>query len=419
MNQQKIKKRRRARRYSLMKKMNRNLYGCLPYLISLLITSSLAILVISISSKNKDNQTPVVNHTDQIDSSPMPNRLEQNNIQNSPLPEISPYPLVVPSTPNLPNLSPSLLSYNIKNQPPFRDNQDLQSIVDQVVNLARNRHLPTNKLSVSLVNLNSKNCCSYASYNDQDLRYPASVVKLFWLTVFYQQLHEQGAIPTQINLEDQKILAKTIVKSDNESASILLDAITNTQSVLYPLPKEQLQEWIKQRNSVNDFYQVSGYPLLNISQKAFPISNEITEPVGPDLQIRQLKGKNAPPLRNALSTDSVARLLYDISQNQAVSPEYSQEIKKLLKRDLKPQAWKKEPFNPIAGFFGESLPVKTQFYAKMGWTFKNRNDAAIITSANKKANYILVVFGDDPKYYQDKQFFPLLSQNVYQAMSRK
>ena len=40
-------------------------------------------------------------------------------------------------------------------------------------------------------------------------------------------------------------------------------------------------------------------------------------------------------------------------------------------------------------------------------------------SANKKANYILVVFGDDPKYYQDKQFFPLLSQNVYQAISRK
>ena len=419
MNQQKIKKRRRARRYSLMKKMNRNLYGCLPYLISLLITSSFAILVILLPSKNKDNQTPVVSRTDQINSSPVPNRLEQNNIQNSPLPGITPSPLALPSTPNLPNLSPPLLSYNIKNQPPFRDNQELQSIVNQVVNLARNRHLPTNKLSVSLVNLNSKNCCSYASYNDQDLRYPASVVKLFWLTMFYELAYQQNATPDQIPPEFQKVLAKTIIKSDNETASILLDTITNTQSISNPLPKEQLQEWIKQRRSVNDFYQVSGYSPLNISQKAFPISNEITEPVGPDLQIRQINGKNAPPLRNALSTYSVTRLLYDISQNQAVSPEYSQEIKKLLKRDLKPQAWKKEPFNPIAGFFGESLPVKTQFYAKMGWTFKNRNDAAIITSANKKANYILVVFGDDPKYYQDKQFFPILSQNVYQAMSRK
>jgi hypothetical protein len=64
MNQQKIKKRRRARRYSLMKKMNRNLYGCLPYLISLLITSSFAILVILLPSKNKDNQTPIVSRTD-------------------------------------------------------------------------------------------------------------------------------------------------------------------------------------------------------------------------------------------------------------------------------------------------------------------------------------------------------------------
>lgn len=418
MNQQKNKKRRRrARRYFLMKKVNRNLYGCLPYLISLLITFSFAILVISISSK--DNQIPVVNYTDQIDSSPVPNRLKQNNIQSSPLPGIAPSPLAFPSTPNLPNLSPYLLSYNIKNQPPFSDNQDLKNIVNQIVNLAKSRHLPTNKLSISLVNLNSPSCCSYASYNDQELRYPASIIKLFWLTIFYQQVYEQGAIPVQIIPEFQKIIAKTIIKSDNESASILLDTITDTQSISNPLSQEQLQEWIKQRNSVNYFYQVSGYPPLNISQKAFPISNEITEPVGPDLQIRQQKGKKAPPLRNALSTYSVARLLYEISQNQAVSPEYSQEIKKLLKRDLKPQAWKKEPFNPIAGFFGESLPVKTQFYAKMGWTFKNRNDAAIITSVNNKANYILVVFGDDPKYYQDKHFFPLLSQNVYQAMSRK
>jgi hypothetical protein len=299
----------------------------------------------------------------------MPNRLEQNNIQNSPLLGITPSPLALPSTPNSPNLSPPLLSYNIKNQPPFRDNQELQSIVNQVVNLAKNRHLPTNKLSVSLVNLNSPNCCSYASYNDQDLRYPASVVKLFWLTMFYELAYQENATPNQIPPEFQKVLAKTIVKSDNETASILLDTITNTQSLSTSLPQEQLQQWIKQRQSVNNFYQVSGYPPLNISQKAFPISNEITEPVGPDLQIRQLNGKNAPPLRNALSTYSVTRLLYDISQNQAVSPEYSQEIKKLLKRDLKPQVWKKEPFNPIAGFFGESLPVKTQFYAKMGWTF--------------------------------------------------
>ena len=47
-----------------MKKMNRNLYGCLPYLISLLITSSFAILVILLPSKNKDNQTPIVSRTD-------------------------------------------------------------------------------------------------------------------------------------------------------------------------------------------------------------------------------------------------------------------------------------------------------------------------------------------------------------------
>ena len=85
-----------------------------------------------------------------------------------------------------------------------------------------------------------------------------------------------------------------------------------------------------------------------------------------------------------------------------------------MKRDLNTQLWKKEPFNPIAGFLAEDLPTKTQFYAKMGWTFRNRNDAAIIASPDGKINYILVVFGDDPAYYEDKQFFPLLSKEVYQ-----
>ncbi|MFM6403568.1 MAG: hypothetical protein ACKPGT_02515, partial [Microcystis sp.] len=61
----------------------------------------------------------------------------------------------------------------------------------------------------------------------------------------------------------------------------------------------------------------------------------------------------------------------------------------------------------------------TQFYAKMGWTFNNRNDAAIIVSPDNKAHYILVVFGDEKKFYQDKEFFPILSRQVYNQMLKK
>ena len=55
----------------------------------------------------------------------------------------------------------------------------------------------------------------------------------------------------------------------------------------------------------------------------------------------------------------------------------------------------------------------------MGWTFNNRNDAAIIVSPNNKADYILVVFGDEKKFYQDKEFFPILSRQVYNQMLKK
>ncbi len=52
----------------------------------------------------------------------------------------------------------------------------------------------------------------------------------------------------------------------------------------------------------------------------------------------------------------------------------------------------------------------------MGWTFSNRNDSAIIASPDQQVRYVLVIFGDDPKYYEDKSFFPTISKIVYQKM---
>jgi hypothetical protein len=82
----------------------------------------------------------------------------------------------------------------------------------------------------------------------------------------------------------------------------------------------------------------------------------------------------------------IGKFPIEIEQEKAISPAYSQAIKQLIKRDLHPQAWKEKPFNPIQDFLGQSLPVKTQFYAKMGWTFNNRNDAAIIVSPDNKSS---------------------------------
>lgn len=322
----------------------------------------------------------------------------------------------LPSEPRIDNyLEKKQIAYN----PPieltlFSQNTKLQEVVDSIVDTAQLRELPIDRLSISLVNLNQQeNCCAYASFQDQVRRYPASVVKLFWLVALLGQYKAKNIPTTTISPQ----LEKMIVDSDNEAGSLILDQITQTTSSKQKLNSPQINQWIAQRYWVNRFFSQSGYKDLNISQKTFPIPNiQLDRPEGPDLQIREIYGKEHSPIRNFVTTNNVARLLSEIDREVAISPSYSQKIKQLLSRDLNPQTWKNQPYNPIQSFLGEELPANTEFYSKMGWTFSNRNDSAIISSADKKVRYILVVFGDDPKFYEDKSFFPTISKIVYQKM---
>lgn len=228
-------------------------------------------------------------------------------------------------------------------------------------------------------------------------------------------LHDQyqvGKIPEEPNIE--KELSKMIQDSSNESASRILDKVTQTASGK-SLSKNELSKWIEQRSSVNHFFDKAGYTSFNISQKTFPIPYlNLNEPQGRELQMR---GNASQPTRNYLTTYSVARLLFEIHKEQAISKPYSIKMKTLLERDLHPEAWKEKPYNSIAGFLGESLPVDTDFNSKMGWTFSNRNDAAIIATPDGKTQYILVIFGDDPSFYEDKKLFPEISSIVYEKMT--
>ncbi|MBE9017080.1 serine hydrolase [Chroococcidiopsidales cyanobacterium LEGE 13417] len=306
------------------------------------------------------------------------------------------------------------LSYNVIASPQFNSNIKLQSIVDSIVNFAESRGLPIEKLSISLVDLSNSECCAYASYLDNETRYPASIVKLFWMVELYSQ-YQAGTIPEEVVLE--KELYKMIQDSDNESASRILDRLSKTESG-EALPKSKLDTWLARRYSVNQFFEQAGYQNINISQKPFPIPYlNFIRPEGRDLQIRRVNNNTDKPIRNYLTTYSTARLLSEIYTDRAVTSHYSAKMKTLLKRDLHSDAWKQKPYNSIAGFLGESLPVNTKFYSKMGWTFSNRNDATIVATPDGKNQYILVVFGDDPSFYKDKKFFPEISRLVYKRMN--
>ena len=303
-------------------------------------------------------------------------------------------------------------TYNLVNPPSFKKSQKLEQIINNIVTVVASKGLPINRLSVSLIDLDNSKYCSYAGYSDQEPRFPASVVKLFWMVYLYGQYEagviRQGTIP-------YKELQKMIQDSNNESASFIVDTITGTKSG-ENLTGYELQEWIQKRFALNLFFEQAGYSKINISQKVFPTSYiKNDKPTGRELQMRQ---DEFNPIRDYITTYNVARLLFEIERDRSISQKSSKQMKILLKRSLHPQTWKNKEFNAIEGFLGESLPRDAYFASKMGWNFNTRNDAAIIGSPDAKYKYILVIFGDDPSFYKDKKLFPELSRMIYEKMTK-
>ena len=337
--------------------------------------------------------------------------------------------LQISSRPKLPSLTgiiqseklqrqekPIKLSYNVKKKLEFQKSRQLKKIVNDIVNLAISKGLPTETLSISLIDLKSK---TYAGYQDRMPRFPASVSKLFWMVALYANFEEK-ILARDVVLSDplcQTDLCKMIQKSDNESASRILDRITDTTSGSQ-LSQEEYVTWINKRSKVNTFFQKAGYDNININQKNFPIPYlKLDEPRGRDLQMR---GDNRIPIRNQMTTEQSARLMYEIFTGQAVSPNASTSMQHLLKRDLRPEVYTQEQYNSVEGFLGESLPLDQIYFAsKVGWTLASRQEVAYITTNDGKVAYILAIFCDDKLYGNDWEIFPEISLKVFLEMTHK
>ena len=308
------------------------------------------------------------------------------------------------------------LAYNTTSTPNLKSSQKLQEIVDMIVDTAAKRNLPTEPLSVSIIDLHSK---TFAGYKNQIPRFPASVSKLFWMTALYAQIEkgmisEKAALYTSLCKTD---ICKLIQKSDNEAASRILDQLTGTTSGLR-LDGEEYLAWISKREQINRFFQHAGYKGININQKNFPIPYlKLENPQGRDLQLR---GELSQPIRNKMTTDHAARLMYEIFTYQAVSQKSSKEMINLLTRDLRPEVWKQDQYNSVRGFLGESLPINDVYFAsKVGWTFSSRQEVAYIATKDGKTAYILVIFADNPTYGDDWKIFPEMSLRAFQLMTAK
>ncbi|MDR9896022.1 class A beta-lactamase-related serine hydrolase [Aetokthonos hydrillicola Thurmond2011] len=310
----------------------------------------------------------------------------------------------------------SEVTYNLKTPPSFRQSEKLQAIVNNVVHFTAAKNLPTKMLSITLIDTKTGEIAGY----QQDIpRYPASVVKMFWMVVLYAQI-ESGIWKN----EDAFIpyLSKMIKESDNEAASFIVDQVTNTHSEP-ELDSKRFKIWKNKRQQLNRFFQQAGYKNINISEKTFPIYYiNLPEPTGSELQML------GSPISewNKITTKQAARLLYEICElKQAVSPQASQKMCEWITRNLNPKNWQKDlaksdTFNPVKTFFGESLFDKdVQLHSKAGWVSIARSEAAMVTTENSSTSYILAIFGEDSSYANDTEIFPQISRLVYNYMTSR
>jgi hypothetical protein len=306
------------------------------------------------------------------------------------------------------------LTYKVPPETKFKYSERLQSIVDRVVQNSKSKQLPVDRLSVTLIDLKTS---SQANYQSDVLRYPASIVKLFWLVGINQLVSEHKINKTDVT----SAIEQMILKSDNHGSSKILDKITQTKSTLKPLPASKLAAWQAKREQINTFFRQAGYgSQINVSQKTFPIAQEnISQAVGADRQTRD--GGSDKFTRNQVSTSDISRLMYEVVTSQSVDAQSSLYMQKLLTRNINPEYWKKQPpnpveFNPVESFFGEGLATDhhlvASFISKAGCTSTSRQEVAYIRRSDGKSEYILVVIGDDVAYKKDKTLFPQISQMV-------
>ncbi|NJP18747.1 MAG: serine hydrolase [Hydrococcus sp. CRU_1_1] len=140
------------------------------------------------------------------------------------------------------------IAYKFIDYPDFQQNKQLQSIIDDVVNFARNKNLSTEEISISLIDVNKG---EIAGYQENKLRFPASVAKLFWMVALYGQF--ESSILQEPGMFDGD-LDKMIQESDNEATSRIIDYITDTRSGS-ELKGIQYQNWLYKRTWINRFFK--------------------------------------------------------------------------------------------------------------------------------------------------------------------
>jgi len=269
--------------------------------------------------------------------------------------------------------------------------------VAQTIDQFKDQKLKESDLAVTLIDLRDPNQPRSGSFRGDAGFYPASVVKLFYLTAAHRWL-EDGRLKDSDEL--RRGLRDMIVDSTNDATNWILEAVTDAGNG--PLLDEaEWAKWVEKRNAINRYFASMGYTGINTCQKTF-----IEGPYGRDKLFLGQGGSN----RNKLTTDATARLLSEIVLGKAVSADRSKQMMELLKRD---PTTKPSTDNQNTDFTARALPKDAKLWCKSGWTSTARHDAAYVELPDGR-KFVLVTF--TVNHGREREILPTIARKIIAAL---
>jgi len=285
---------------------------------------------------------------------------------------------------------------------------ELQTLLDNAVAETISdfaaKKIKADNIAATLIDLRQPENLRMASFRGEQKIYPASVVKMFYMATLHEWL-EKGKVKLTPELE--RGLRDMIIDSSNEATQYILDVLTDTASG-GEMPEKEFKIWSYKRNAVNRYFTDLGYTNINVNQKTF-----CEDAYGREQQFRKYKGEN----RNMLTTDATARLLAEIVLRKSVTPERSNQMMDLMKRDF--NAATKDNDDQAHGFTGIALINRkmsdAKLWSKAGWTSKTRHDAAYIETPDG-LKFVLVVFTENMA--NEREIIPTIASKILDGLQK-
>ena len=278
----------------------------------------------------------------------------------------------------------------------------LEDILNKLAN--ENRSYLLKDIAITWIKIrNDKKTKSYYGYgiNNNLQIYPASVVKLVYGLAMNCWI-KKGILISNEEINDA--VYRMLYHSSNDATSLVIDLLTGTTSGP-SLEGDSWMNWKFQREIINDWlknFQWEELNGFNCCQKTWE-----DRPYGRENDFYGSNGEN----KNQMTTDGTARIMIEIMQNIQYEAD-NINLKKFLFRELNKEHLKKDPNNQIVGFLGEGFPTWIPLWSKAGLMSKVRNDI-VWWSDDSQSDNLLVVFGNNKNFVDDKEIFPELAQAIY------